>query len=284
MTTAQAPAPGWYDDGVTADVERWFDGHDWTEHTRPLPESALRPRPTAVGASAGSGGSATATAGGSAGGGSWAPAATSPWLPGEPIPGLEPVDAPALTSTAGGVASPWGGGDLPRLGSAAVFGGTGLPAAAWAPTGDPAHWGWRVLASTLDQLFVIPPYLVGLLYMQSTTTFGVDVTGRPTTVPTETGVTAFGVGALITLVLWFVNRIALQGRTGQSWGKRIVGLRLVHEDTDEPLGMWWAFVRDMAQFVNSVPLYLGWLWPLWDARRQTFTDKLSHALVLRDPR
>jgi hypothetical protein len=27
---------GWYDDGVTPDVERWFDGTEWSEHTRPV--------------------------------------------------------------------------------------------------------------------------------------------------------------------------------------------------------------------------------------------------------
>ncbi|WP_426593198.1 DUF2510 domain-containing protein [Cellulomonas sp. McL0617] len=41
MADSPLPAAGWYADGSTVGVHRWFDGTTWTEHTRPEPAQQL---------------------------------------------------------------------------------------------------------------------------------------------------------------------------------------------------------------------------------------------------
>jgi uncharacterized RDD family membrane protein YckC len=70
-----------------------------------------------------------------------------------------------------------------------------------------------------------------------------------------------------------------QGRTGQSLGKRAVGIRLVNEVTLQPIGAGNAFLRDVVHIADGV-LYIGYLRPLWHDKHQTFADSALHSLVL----
>jgi RDD family len=35
-----------------------------------------------------------------------------------------------------------------------------------------------------------------------------------------------------------------------------------------------AFVRDICHALDTLTFYIGWLFPLWDPKRQTFADKI----------
>ena len=79
---------------------------------------------------------------------------------------------------------------------------------------------------------------------------------------------------------WIYNRVITMGNTGQSLGKRMVGIKLVGEATGAPLGAGMTFVRDLAHIVDAAICYVGFLFPLWDAKAQTLADKIMTTIVV----
>ena len=59
--------------------------------------------------------------------------------------------------------------------------------------------------------------------------------------------------------------------------RRMIGAPLLKDG--QPIGAGMAFARDLAHIVDGF-FYLGYLWPLWDAKRQTFADKICSTVVL----
>jgi uncharacterized RDD family membrane protein YckC len=90
----------------------------------------------------------------------------------------------------------------------------------------------------------------------------------------------------LTLVFWLAslgytvwNRWIMGGQ-GQSIGKKVVGMRLLSEETGQPIGTLNAFLRDICHFVDGIICYVGYLFPLWDAKRQTLADKIMRTVVV----
>ncbi|TQR84358.1 RDD family protein [Mycobacterium hodleri] len=76
-------------------------------------------------------------------------------------------------------------------------------------------------------------------------------------------------------VLWTgFNRLLLPGASGQSVGRRTFGTTLVRHD-DSVVGPATLLVRDTAHLLDTAPAFLGWLWPLKDARRRTLADVMT---------
>jgi uncharacterized RDD family membrane protein YckC len=76
------------------------------------------------------------------------------------------------------------------------------------------------------------------------------------------------------------NRWFQAGKTGQSWGKRALGISLISETTGQPIGAGMAFVRDICHIVDGIICYIGFLFPLWDAKRQTLVDKIVSTIAV----
>ncbi|MEX2446682.1 MAG: RDD family protein [Dehalococcoidia bacterium] len=71
---------------------------------------------------------------------------------------------------------------------------------------------------------------------------------------------------------------------GWSPGKRALGIRIVRvEDGSEP-GPRRALLRVAGTMLSEAAFGLGFLWAIWDRRRQTWQDKLGRTYVVMAPR
>lgn len=135
-----------------------------------------------------------------------------------------------------------------------------------------ASWGQRVGAYLLDFLVILPPYIVAIVGISIASSSG-SMQGL------GFALAAVGYIASIGIAIW--NYVFRQGRTGYSLGKQALGIRLVSIRDGQPIGPGLTFVRGLAHILDSLPLNLGYLWPLWDDKRQTFADKVMSTVVAR---
>jgi uncharacterized RDD family membrane protein YckC len=97
-------------------------------------------------------------------------------------------------------------------------------------------------------------------------------------------------GVLVYLVAVLANLawsiwIAIQvGQTGASPGMRLMGLKCLGQETGQTIGGGLGVVRSIAHFVDGIICYIGWLFPLWDAQRQTLADKIMKTVVIVVPK
>jgi uncharacterized RDD family membrane protein YckC len=73
----------------------------------------------------------------------------------------------------------------------------------------------------------------------------------------------------------------LVGLQGQTPGMRIVGIKLVRDADGNLLGGGMGVVRALCHYLDTLACLVGWFWPLWDNKRQTFADKLVSTVVLK---
>ena len=80
---------------------------------------------------------------------------------------------------------------------------------------------------------------------------------------------------------WTIYNKVIEGQTGQSIGKRVAGTRLIREADGQPVGAGMAIVRWIAHILDSLACLIGYLWPLWDSKKQTFADKVCSTVVVK---
>lgn len=90
-----------------------------------------------------------------------------------------------------------------------------------------------------------------------------------------------GWAGLLVMLGTLIYQTVCEGQTGQTVGKKLLGIRTVRDRDGRMPGIGLALARRIAEALNFPILGLGWWWPLWDGKRQTFADKLSGVVVVR---
>ena len=80
--------------------------------------------------------------------------------------------------------------------------------------------------------------------------------------------------ALVTMA----NRAILPAIVGWSLGRALLGIDVVQQD-GTAVGLGRLMLRELAHLLDTLSVFVGWLWPLWDSRRRTFADLLLQTEV-----
>ena len=134
--------------------------------------------------------------------------------------------------------------------------GGGMPAAPGQWAGPPlASWIERVGAALIDGVIAYIPILI---------------LGR--SVPALAYLIYFGI---------VIYLMYLQGTTGQTWGKKLLKIKVLREQDGQVIGFGMAIARYFVHILDAIPCGIGYLFPLWDAKKQTFADKLLSTEVVK---
>jgi uncharacterized RDD family membrane protein YckC len=217
-------------------------------------------------------------------GGSYPPPAPPPGSSGghEPPPGgYAPPPAPPPPPPGGGSyppPPPSSGGYAPPPPGPVI---RALPTESYTP------WITRVAAFIIDIL----PYLVvvgigtGVMFATQQSSCVTDITQYDvsqycSSQPSLIGQLAQWLGTLVGLAYLIWDYGYRQGTTGSSLGKSVMKVKVVSETTGQPIGFGMSVVRQVAHIVDAIICCIGFLFPLWDAKRQTLADKIMTTVVL----
>jgi uncharacterized RDD family membrane protein YckC len=72
------------------------------------------------------------------------------------------------------------------------------------------------------------------------------------------------------------------GKNGQTPGKKVFNIKVINSDTGLPPGYLNAFLREIiGKMVSAFLFGLGFIWMIWDDKKQTWHDKIANTIVIR---
>ena len=89
--------------------------------------------------------------------------------------------------------------------------------------------------------------------------------------------------SFLSLVIYFSYFWLSSYFYGATIGKKLFDLRVVDDKTGKKLTLGQAFIREVVgRFVSAVVFALGFIWILFDEKRQGWHDKIANTIVVQD--
>jgi len=137
--------------------------------------------------------------------------------------------------------------------------------------GEAVYGGFwvRALASVVDSIwvliltFTLGWFVYGAVYLESTD----FILGK------ADFIISYVLPFLITIIFWIYK--------AATPGKMLLGLKIVDENTLEPVKKGRLVLRYFAYYVSLIPIGLGFFWVIWDKKKQGWHDKISKTLVVK---
>ncbi len=125
------------------------------------------------------------------------------------------------------------------------------------PSGPRASFGRRFVALLIDAILLGVVYAVLLRFVSDEAAYGLYILAG---------------------VVYYT--LLEGGPTGQTLGKKALGIRVVDFDVGGSIGYGRGLIRYLARILSAIPCGLGYFWMLWDKEKQTWHDKLSMSAVV----
>ena len=130
------------------------------------------------------------------------------------------------------------------------------PPAGDGPSGPRASFGRRLVAAIIDGILI---GVVGAVFYAISRTLGY----------------------VVQILLTVAYLTYLEGSpSGQTVGKKAMGIRVIDFRTGGSIGYGRAFIRWIGRYVSAIACLLGYFWMLWDKEKQTWHDKFANDVVV----
>jgi uncharacterized RDD family membrane protein YckC len=84
---------------------------------------------------------------------------------------------------------------------------------------------------------------------------------------------SLAIGISYTLYFWTT--------TGATVGKQVMGLKVVMADGGGLVSAGTGILRYIGYIISGIPLFLGYLWAIWDPKHEAWHDKIAGTKVIK---